>query len=149
MPTISSFRSNPSLTPCTMFASSDRVSPWSARTLRWSELRSTVRTLDSILTETLSGTRCESCPLGPSTRTVLPSTAIFTPWGTGIGFLPIRDMWVVSYLPHVGEDFAAELLLAGLSVRHDAARGGEDGHPHPTEDVRHLVLGHVHAPSRL
>src|SRR4029453_254056 len=96
MPTISSFRSNPSLTPCTMFASSDRVSPWSARTLRWSELRSTVRTLDSILTETLSGTRCESCPLGPSTRTVLPSTAIFTPSGTGIGFLPIRDMFVVS-----------------------------------------------------
>ena len=38
-----------------------------------------------------------ACPLGPSTRTVLPSTAIFTPWGTGIGFLPIRDMFVVSY----------------------------------------------------
>jgi hypothetical protein len=28
---------------------------------------------------------------------VLPSTAIFTPWGTGIGFLPIRDMSVRSY----------------------------------------------------
>src|SRR5580658_5552588 len=34
----------------------------------------------------------ETLPLGPSTRTVLPSTLYFTPAGRGITFFPIRDI---------------------------------------------------------
>src|ERR1700758_3538724 len=38
------------------------------------------------------GSRAVTLPLGPSTRTVLPLTVYLTPVGSGIGFLPIRDM---------------------------------------------------------
>src|SRR5919106_170101 len=138
MPTISSLRSKPSFTPCTMLAMSERVRPCSARTFRWSELRSTVTTLGSALTEMPPGTVWASLPLGPSTSTELPWMATFTPCGTGMGFLPIRDM--VGSLPHVGQDFAAELLLADLPVRHDAAGRGQDGDAHAPEDRGDPVL---------
>src|SRR5262249_3168479 len=95
----------------------------------------------------LSGTTWESWPLGPSTRTVFPSTATFTPWGTGIGFLPIRDMAGGS-LPHVGEDFPAEMLPFALAVGHDAAGRGPDCGPNGPEDGRQLVVGRVHAAAR-
>src|SRR3954454_327441 len=39
-----------------------------------------------------AGSKAETLPLGPSTRTVLPLTVYLTPVGTGIGFLPIRDI---------------------------------------------------------
>src|SRR5215469_1708828 len=39
-----------------------------------------------------SATSAETLPLGPSTRTVLPSTLYFTPEGSVIGFFPIRDI---------------------------------------------------------
>src|SRR5438876_3363345 len=92
MPTISSLRSKPSLTPWTMFARSERIRPWSARTVRWSELRPTVRTFPSIVTDRPAGIDWASLPLGPSTFTVPSSTATLTPAGTGMGFLPIRHM---------------------------------------------------------
>src|ERR1700746_721692 len=38
------------------------------------------------------GSMAVTLPLGPSTRTVLPLTVYLTPAGSGIGFLPIRDM---------------------------------------------------------
>src|SRR5690242_10851983 len=131
-----------------MLASSERVSPCRARTLRWSELRPTVRTLASIFTDRLEGIGWLSLPFGPSARTVEPSTATFTPCGTAIGFLPIRDMasWL---LPDVGQHFAAQLLLADLAVGHDPVRGREDRDPHAREDRRDLVLGHVHAAAGL
>src|SRR5262245_56267414 len=147
MPTISSLRSNPSLTPCTMLATNERVSPCSARTSRWSEARSTVSTLPSILIETPDGIDWDSLPLGPSTLTVLPSTPIFTPCGIMMGFLPILDM-VSALLPHVREHFAAQLLLATFPVCHDTTRRGEDRHTHTTEDRRDLVLADVDPPSR-
>src|SRR6476659_4599377 len=146
MPTISSLRSNPSFTPWTMLARSDRVRPWSARTLRWSELRATVSTFESIETDSSDGMDWLSFPLGPSARTVVPSRAIFTPWGTAMGFLPIRDM--VGLLPDVGQHFAAQVLLLHLAVGHHAGRGGQDRDPHAAQDGRDLVLGHVDPPAR-
>src|SRR5262245_1509498 len=147
MPTISSYRSKPSLPPVTMLARTERVSPCRARTVRWSELRATVKTFESIVTERLDGIDWLSLPLGPSARTVLPSTATLTPWGTGMGFLPIRDMAPV-LLPDVGEDFAAQMLLLHLAVGHHAGRGGEDRDTHAAQDRRDLVLGHVDPPAR-
>src|SRR5712691_10441730 len=144
MPTISSLRSNPSLTPWTMLAMSERIRPCRARTVRWSELRPTVSTSRSIVTDRLPGTVWLSLPLGPSALTVWPSTATLTPCGTVMGFLPIRDM-ACAPLPHVREDFAAELLLAHGAVRHDTVRGGQDGDTHPAQDARDLVLVHIDA----
>src|SRR5262247_1657181 len=130
MPTISSLRSKPSLTPWIMLASNERVRPCSARMLRWSELRTTVSTFDSSFTARLSGTDWLSVPLGPSARTVVPSTVTLIPCGTGMGLLPIRDM-LVRPLPDVGQDFAAEPLLPRLPIGPHAARRRQDGHPHP------------------
>src|SRR5215469_7160546 len=39
-----------------------------------------------------AGSSVVTLPLRPSTRTVLPLTEYLTPAGTGIGFLPIRDI---------------------------------------------------------
>src|SRR5581483_2441433 len=39
-----------------------------------------------------SGIHCTIFPFGPSTVTTLPCTEYFTPEGTGIGFLPTRDI---------------------------------------------------------
>src|SRR5713101_6381290 len=148
MPTISSLRSNPSLTPWTMLAMSERIRPCRARTVRWSELRPTVSTSRSTVTDRLPGTVWLSLPLGPSALTVWPSTATLTPCGTVMGFLPIRDM-ACAPLPHVREDFPAQLLLFHVAVRHHPAGGGQDHHAHAAEDGGDLVLGHVHPPPGL
>src|SRR5262245_3767987 len=129
-----------------MFARSERIRPWSARTVRWSELRSTVKTLASIVTDNPAGIACESFPFGPSTLTACSFTATFTPAGTGMGFLPTRDM-VERSLPDVCEDFAAHLLPAAFPVGHDAAGRGEYRDTHPAENGGYLVLPDIDAPS--
>src|SRR5258706_10547698 len=137
MPMISSFRSKPSLTPFTMLATSARARPCSARTSRSSLPRSITSVPSCIFGVRPAGTGWLSLPFGPSARTVLPSTATFTPWGILIGCLPMRDMRAL--LPHVGEDFAADLLLARLAVGEDAARGRQQPHAHAGQDRGNLV----------
>src|SRR4051812_24820622 len=56
-----------------------------------------------------------SWPLGPFTVIVWPSTVTVTPFGTAIGFFPIRDMSV-----DPAEDFAAHVGVARRGVRHHA-----------------------------
>src|SRR4051812_1491050 len=146
MPMISSLRSKPSFTPVTMLATRARARPCSARTSRSSLPRSITSVPSCIFGVRPAGTGWLSLPLGPSARTVLPSTAIFTPWGILIGCLPMRDM--SGPLPHVGEDFAADLLLACLAVGEHAARGRQQGHAHTGLDRRNLVVGDVHAAAR-
>src|SRR5919204_1458025 len=104
------------------------------------------RALPSTFAESGAGMGCVSLPFGPSARTVRPVTSTFTPCGMGTGFLPMRD--ISDPLPHVGEDFAADLLLARLAVGHDALRRGDERDPHAGEDRRDLVVRHVHAPAR-
>src|ERR671936_437717 len=70
------------------------------------------RALPSTFAESGAGMGCVSLPFGPSARTVPSVTSTFTPCGMGTGFLPMRD--ISDPLPHVGEDFAADLLLAVL-----------------------------------
>src|SRR5262245_19031132 len=128
-----------------MFARSDRIRPWSARTVRCSELRSTVKTLASIVTDNPAGIACESFPFGPSTLTACSFTATFTPAGTGMGVLPMRDM--VAPLPDVRQDFATHLLSPALPVGHDTARRGQDGDAHAAQNGRDLVLPDIDAPA--
>src|SRR6266850_3786807 len=146
MQTMSSLRSKTSLTPVTMLATSARARPCSARTRRSSPARSMTIVPSATRGVSPVGTGWVSLPLGPSARTVSPSTWIFTPCGIGIGSLPMRDMG--GSLPHVGEDFAADLLLAGLAIGEHAAGGREQRHAHAGQDRRDLVVGHVHPPSR-
>src|SRR5437016_1130018 len=143
---MSSLRSNPSFTPVTMLAISARVSPCMARAVRWSESRVIVSTLFSSLAAIPEGTGWLSLPLGPSARIRPSSICTLTPWGIGIGCLPMRDMRDPS--PHVGEHFAAHALLAGVAVGEHAPRSREQGHAHPAEDRGDLVVGDVDPPPR-
>ena len=92
-PTISSSLEKPWVTPATMLATSERVSPCRARFWRWSSGRSTTRTSPSWRTVMAAGTARASSPCGPVTVTVLSSPrATVTPEGTGMGDRPIRDI---------------------------------------------------------
>src|SRR2546425_8170769 len=146
MPTISSRRSKPLVTPLTMLATSARAMPCRARTVRSSPSRVSTTALLSSFAATPGGTGWDSLPFGPSARTRLPSICTFTPRGMGTGCLPIRDM--ARSLPDLGQDFAAHLLLARLAVGDDAARRRDDGDAHPAQDGGNAVVGHVHAPPR-
>src|SRR5712691_595311 len=146
MPTISSFRSKPPFTPVTMLATRARAMPCSARACRWSASRLRTTVLFSTRALSSGGMAWASLPLGPSALTRPFSTWTFTPWGMTTGFLPIRD--IVSLSPHVGEDFAADLLLAGLAVGHDTPGRRHDRHAHAAQDGRDLVVTDVDPPSR-
>src|SRR2546426_1989539 len=145
MPTISSFFWNPSLTPATMLAPSARASPCRARTFRSSPSRVIIRWPSATAARSPGGIGWASLPLGPSTLTRFPSTCTFTPGGMRTGFLPIRDM--ARPLPHVGEHFAAHLLLARLPVGQQAPGRRHDGHAHAGQDRGDLVVGHVDPPA--
>src|SRR5438270_520790 len=164
MPTISSSRVQPLVTPSTALLTSARASPCSAA---WSSDSRTACRCPSFCSSLMpSGSGCSSFPFGPWMRTTLPMTSIFTPCGTGIGFFPIRDI-VLSFLsslhsPESGgflgyssdslvdlaEDFAAHAFAASLAAGHDALRGGEDVDPQSAEDARDLVAANVHAAAR-
>src|SRR5262245_55566695 len=143
MPTISSLRSNPSLTPATMLATSARASPCKARTRRSSPLRSMTTVPLASRGVSPAGTGWASLPLGPSARTVRHATWTLTPGGIRTGCLPMRD--IPGLLPHVGEDFAAHLLLASLAIGEHPARGRHQRHTHAGQDRGDLVVADVHA----
>src|ERR1700761_7169628 len=96
MPTMSSSFFQPAVTPCTALNTSARVSPCTAAYLSLSRFTCSVPSLVSSLMP--SATSAETLPLGPSTRTVLPSTLYFTPLGSAIGFFPIRDIDSILHL---------------------------------------------------
>src|SRR5437667_12470802 len=74
-------------------------------------------------------------PFGPFTVTVRPATCAVTPWGSGTGFLPMRDM----PLPDHREQLAAHAGGTGFAVRHQALGRREDGHPEPVLHARDLA----------
>src|SRR4051812_732741 len=67
-----------------------------------------------------------SSPLGPLTATFWPFAVTVTPAGMVIGIFPIRDISIVP-LPDAADEFAADALLFGGPVGHDATARGEDG----------------------
>src|SRR5262245_25057575 len=150
MPTISSLRSKPSVTPRTMLATRARVSPWSALAVRWSPARCTTMCPSDTCTEQTACTVRASFPLGPWTSTWSPLTATCTPFGISIGFFPILDMTLVSSpSPDETEHLAADPLAPGFPVGQHAARCRQDGHSHPAQDTRDLVSAHVEPAARL
>src|SRR5580698_2141511 len=96
MPTISSSLVHPVVTPCTALFTSALVSPCSAALS--SLARSRCRVPSTVFSVMPSAISAETLPLGPSTKTVLPSTLYFTPGGSGIGFFPMRDIDQNPYL---------------------------------------------------
>src|SRR5918999_2335555 len=128
-----------------MFATSERVRPWSARSSPRSVGRETtsVPSTFSILIRT--GTFCVSSPSGPWTVTRPGSTATLTPSGISMGCLPIR----LIASPDEAHDLAADAPLLGGLARHEPARRGEDRRAHASEHARQPVLASVHTAARL
>src|SRR5579872_1154700 len=86
-----------------------------------------------------------SFPLGPSTAISFP-IAIFTPFGSGIGLFPTRD--IKSSLPKLAENLPAHALLASRASGHDAARRGQNIDPQASQNLRHFLAVHVDAAAR-
>src|SRR5689334_4006240 len=116
-----------------------RVSPWSCLWVFASEGRVTTSWSPSRATPISGWSSRERLPLGPLTVTLRPSMATSTPAGTAMGRRPIRLIG----LPHVRQDFAAELGLAGLRAGHDPLAGADDDDAEAAEDTRDVRLGGV------
>src|SRR5688500_2782789 len=135
----------PSVTPLTALATRLRASPWNLRSSPSS--RSSDATSDPLsCAKTMpGGTACRILPFGPWTSTASPAIFTVTPFGIGIGFLPIRDMLLS--LPNVAEHFAADARLAGRAAGHHAARGRQDAGAEAAEHRRHVLDAEIHAPA--
>src|ERR1035437_1344965 len=96
MPTMSSSRVQPLVTPCTALNTSARVRPCTAACLSVS--RTTLRCPSAVSSEIPSAIIADTLPLGPSTKTVLPCTVYLTLVGSAIGFFPIRDIDSILHL---------------------------------------------------
>src|SRR4051812_37859111 len=125
---MSSSRLNPSLTPRTLFATSARTRPWKARLFCSSLARVNCTTLFSTFTPIPGMSSVDRVPFGPLMVTALPLCLTSTPFGSSIGFFPIRDMGTFS-LPDLAEDFAADAALDGFVAGQDALRRRDDGQP--------------------
>src|SRR5215210_5981359 len=129
-----------------MFATSVRVSPWSARSSPRSVGRVTTRVSPSRSIFMRCGTCVCSSPSGPLTITRPGSTAMFTPLGISIGFFPIR---LIAGSPDEADDLAADSLLGGRAARHDSLGRGQDRRAHASEHARQAILARVDAAARL
>src|SRR6058998_2121640 len=136
---MSSSRLKPSLTPRTLFATSARTRPWKARLFCSSFARVNCTTLFSTFTPMPGMSAVDRVPFGPLMVTALPSCLTSTPFGSSIGFLPIRDMERFS-LPDLAEDFTADAALDGFVAGEHALRRGNDGQSEAAEDARDLLL---------
>src|SRR6476661_8544930 len=143
---MSSSRLKPSVTPWTLFATSARTRPCSERVFPSSLWRLNSTTLFSISTSIPWIIAVERVPFGPFTVRVFPSWRTSTPFGSGIGFFPIRDMGLS--LPNLAEDLAADAALGRLGARQDALRRRDDGQAETVEHARDLLLVAVNAAAR-
>src|SRR6266516_2953684 len=128
-----------------MLATSERVSPCSARSSPRSVGRLTTSCPSSFSTVIRAGTFCVSSPSGPFTVTRPGSTATLTPSGISIGCLPIR----LIRSPDEADDLAADSAFLRRPAGDETARGGEDRGAHPPEDAWQAILASVHAAARL
>src|SRR5437867_2939942 len=114
-----------------MLLMSARDRPCSARAWASSPWRETSTLEPSIFAAVRGGRSRFNLPLGPSTRTLRPLTWTFTWAGMTTGCLPMRDMkwWLKSYKvtrsPDVAEQFATDIILAGLLAAHETLRSGQ------------------------
>ncbi len=66
-----------------------------------------------------------------------------------MGFLPILDIVYAPFLPHKGEDFAADVFRAGGLIGHNAFRSGDDRSAQALHDLGHIFTVGVNAQTRL
>src|SRR5919205_361097 len=135
----------PSVTPVTMFAISERVSPCSARCSPRLVGRVTTISPSCWSTAMSRGLRSSRLPRGPLTRTTSGSIATVTPLGTGMGCLPMRDI----RSPDVGHDLAADARTGRLVAGHHALGSGDDRGAHSALHLGDLAAVDVRAPARL
>src|SRR5207253_5948163 len=102
-----------------MFATSDRVSPCSARSSPRSVGRDTTTSPSRCSIFIRAGTCCWSDPRGPVTATRAGSIVTVTPSGTAMGALPI----LLIALPDEGHYFAADAALLRGAARDETGRG--------------------------
>src|SRR4051794_29303482 len=144
---MSSERWKPTVTPCTMLATSVRVRPWSWRARRESLGRSTVMMPLSMVTFISRSSFWSTLPLGPSTCTRPGCAVTLTLSGILMGSLPMRDMCVS--LPDGGDELAAEVLLARVAIDEHALGSGEDGDPEAVHHLGDVAVLDVAAQARL
>src|SRR5215207_4298258 len=118
-----------------MLAISVRVRPCSARCSARSVGRVTSSWPSSCFTSMTRALRSSRLPRGPATRTTSASIVTETESGTGMGFLPMRDI----ALPDLGDDLAADARLAGVVTGHHAVGRGQDGGAHAAEHLRDVL----------
>src|SRR5262245_51542970 len=130
-----------------MLATSARMVPDMA--LAWFELPSALKTMfsPSFFTSTFGSAARAMVPSGPFTEICPPASVSSTPFGSGTGYLAMRDM--VPPLRHDAKDFAADAVGARLAVGHHAARGRQDRHAEAVHDLRDVVPALVHAQAGL
>src|SRR5688572_2238985 len=147
----------PSVTPATALATRLRASPWNLPSSGSS--RSSVATrappsaLVSCANTTPGGTTCRILPFGPWTSTAPPAIFTVTPFGIGIGFLPILDIassvssaWAkATNSPYVAQDFAADAGLFGGPPRHHAARRRQNRGAEAAQHRWHVVDAEIDA----
>src|SRR5690348_14643221 len=89
-------------------------------------------------------------PFAPSTVASAPLTATLTPFGRLTGFLPTRDIVMFlglrggapfqeKGLPDLGQELAADILLARVLAAEQALRGREDGDAQAAVDLGDLL----------
>src|SRR5947209_10134479 len=127
-----------------MLATSERERPHIARARVVSSRGSKRISPSCKATEISSATVQASAPLGPFTWTVWPSTSTITPAGTGIAFLPMRDMSI-----DPKEDLAPHVGLARGVVAHHALGRREDRDAKPVLHRLQVRDGAVDTPARL
>src|SRR5260221_308419 len=136
----------PLVTPATMLATSARMVPDIA--LAWFELPSALNTTcsPSCFTSTFGSVGRAMVPSGPFTEMLPLARVRSTPFGSGIGYLAMRDMALS--LSDDAEHFAADTVSAGLAIGHHAARGREDRHAQPVHHARDVIPALVDAQPR-
>src|SRR5918912_579466 len=124
-----------------MFATSDRVSPCSARSSPRSVGRVTTSSPSRCSIFIRAGTCCDSSPSGPFTCTRPGESATLTLAGTSIGLFPIRLTY--PSLPDEADHFPADSALGRRAARDEAAGRRQDRRPHPAEHARQAILARV------
>src|SRR5262245_45130476 len=143
----------PSVTPNTALATRLRASPWNFARSASGRSSDATRVPSCCAKSTPGGTICLSFPFGPWTSTASPAIFTDTPFGIGIGFFPMRDIFESCWpsaqaLPHVAQHFAADAGLLSRAPRHHASGRGEDVRPQSTEHGRHIVDTKIDAATR-
>src|SRR5262249_37737324 len=114
------------------------------------------------------GNGCVSFPFGPCTSTAPSCTLTVTPFGTTMGFFPIRDIFLILVSLVLGPSPRAGVLskgrlrskaqklrpkrsqnipnpspadarFHGIAAGHPATRGGQNARTEPRQHLRHIV----------